>query len=135
MKDLAHGLCKIEFKDNILTLEVTGPFNEQHVQNLQCQLKKALSNVDSPWGQLTLLHQECIFTPQAEQEMYATVELRKQRGICAIAVVFVDKVRTIIIEQQLTRIYQKFDIDHAYFIDADAATVWIKEQVAMQRTN
>ncbi|EPJ52200.1 MAG: hypothetical protein OFPI_14750 [Osedax symbiont Rs2] len=135
MKDLAHGLCNIEFKDSILTLEVTGPFNEQHVQNLQCQLQKALLNVDSPWGQLTLLHQDCIFTPQAEQEMYHTVKLRKQRGICAIAVVFVNKVRTMIIERQLTRIYQQFDIDHAYFIDADTAAVWIKEQLAMQQAN
>ena len=67
--------------------------------------------------------------------MYHTVKLRKQRGICVIAVVFVNKVRTRIIEQQLTRLYQQFAIDHAYFTDADTATVWIKVQLARQQLN
>ena len=135
MKDLAHGLHRIEFKDKILTVEARGPFNEQQVQNYQAQLQKVLSKVQGQWGQLNLLHQDCIFTPQAEREMYHTIKLRKQRGVCAIAVVFIDTARTGLVEKQLTRLYQQFDIDHAYFTDVDAATVWIKEQLAMQSSN
>ena len=135
MKDVAHGLHRIEFKDKFLTVEARGPFNDQQVQNYQAQLQEVLSKVKGHWGQLTLLHQDCIFTPQAEREMYHTIKLRKQRGVCAIAVVFIDTAPTGLVEQQLTRLYQQFNIMHAYFIDADAALVWLEAQVAISSPN
>jgi len=135
MKDAAHGVHRIEFKDKILTVEAKGPFNEQQVQNYQAQLQKVLSKIKGQWGQLNLLHQDCIFTPQAEREMYHTIKLRKQCGVCAIAVVFVDTEPTGIVEKQLTRLYQQFNIVHAYFIDEDAALDWLETQVAISSSD
>jgi len=135
MKDVAHGVHRIEFKDKILTVEAKGPFNEQQVQNYQAQLQEVLSEIKGHWGQLNLLHQDCIFTPQAEREMYQTIKLRKQFGVCAIAVVFVDTARTAIVEQQLTRLYRQFNIVHAYFIDTDAALVWLEAQVVISSSD
>ena len=131
----AHGLHKIEFKDNILTVEARGPFNDQQVQKYQAQLQDALAEVCGPWGQLNLLHQDCLFTPQAELQMHQATELRKRRGICAIAVVFINGGQNSIVEQQLSRIYQQCHIPHGYFSDADAATAWLKAQLAMQQAN
>ncbi|EPJ52201.1 MAG: hypothetical protein OFPI_14760 [Osedax symbiont Rs2] len=131
----AHGLHKIELQDNILTVEARGPFNDQQVQKYQAQLQGALANVSGPWGQLNLLHRDCLFTPQAELQMYQATELRKRRGICAIAVVFINGGQNSIVEQQLSRIYQQCNIPHGYFSDADTATAWLKVQLAMQQAN
>ncbi|OUS39434.1 hypothetical protein A9R01_01600 ['Osedax' symbiont bacterium Rs2_46_30_T18] len=131
----AHGLHKIELKDNILTVEARGPFNDEQVQNYQAQLQHTLGNICGPWGQLNLLHQDCLFTPQAERAMYQTIEFRKQRGVCAIAVVFITPGPNSITEQQLTRIYQHFNIAHAYFINENDALIWLNTQLAMQQAN
>ncbi|EPJ54085.1 MAG: hypothetical protein OFPI_07790 [Osedax symbiont Rs2] len=133
MNDQAHGLFKIEFNDNLLILDVTGPFNDEHVRDLGCRLQEVLTNVHGPWMQVTFLHQDCLFTPQAEQEMAHVVKLRIQRGLCAIAFVFVNKVGRIVIEAQIIRIFQEFHITPGFFTDSDTAITWVKAQLALQQ--
>ncbi len=125
-----HGEHKLQLNGNILTVEARGPFNIEQVDYYKNALQNELGNIKQPWGQLNKLHQDCLFTPQGEEEMYSTIKLRKDTGICAVAIFFVDGKPNSIAEQQLRRMYAIHDIKYRCFKKKTEATAWLKEQIS-----
>jgi hypothetical protein len=125
-----HGEHKLQFDEGILTVEARGPFNIEQIDYYKAALLSELENVSKPWAQLNTLHEDCLFTPQGEEEMYSTIKLRKDTGICAVAVFFIDGKPNSIAEQQLKRMYAIHDINYKCFKLKNEATAWLREQIS-----
>ena len=125
-----HGEHKLQLDGNILTVEARGPFNIEQIDHYRNALLSELENINQPWGQLNELHQDCLFTPQGEEEMYSTIKLRKDTGICAVAIYFIDGQPNSIAEQQLRRMYAVHNISYQCFKQKEQAVVWLKEQIS-----
>lgn len=125
----SHGEHKVDFHDNILTVSAKGPFNSQQILIYQGKIESILQAVSAPWAQLNILHQDCLFTPEGEKDLCASLKIRKDRGICAIAVVFVEDSYTAIVEEQLGRMYAMHDIPYGIFDETVEAELWLREQL------
>lgn len=121
-----HGEHMLKFDDSILTVEARGPFNNEQIALYHAELHSILKRTTAPWAQLNILHQDCLFTPEGEKSMSENIKMRKDLGICAIAVVFVDGA-TSIVEQQLGRMYAQYDIPYACFDNTEDATIWLRK--------
>lgn len=126
----AHGEHSVSLTDDILTVEAKGPFNIEQIACYQEALKSVLSDVKPPWAQLNLLHKDCLFTPQGEKDLADSIQLRKDYGLCAIAVVFVDSGLHTIAEQQLKKVYSEHNINYDCFDNKEQALKWLKQQIA-----
>ncbi len=127
---LPHGEYRIELKNDVLLIEAKGPFNIELVKQYTQEVDTIIKTLIKPWGQVLILHQDCLFTPEAERLMYRTVEHRKKLGLVASAVVFADPQSRFIIEQQLSNIYQMSQVQYRCFEDEVAGTAWVDERLA-----
>lgn len=125
----SHGDHKVQFDDGILTVEARGPFNNEQIALYHTELHSILKRITGPWVQLNILHQDCLFTPEGEKTMSANIKMRKDFGICAIAVVFVVKSASSIVEQQLGRMYAQYDIPYACFENSEDAIIWLRQHL------
>ena len=125
----SHGEHKVDFHDNILTVSAKGPFNSQQILIYQGKIESILQAVSAPCAQLNILHQDCLFTPEGEKDLCASLKIRKDRGICDIAVVFVEDSFTAIVEEQLGRMYAMHDIPYGIFDETVEAKLWLREQL------
>ncbi len=129
-----HGEHKLQLDGDILTVEANGPFNVEQIDCYRAALLSELENVSKPWGQLNTLHQDCLFTPQGEEELFSTIKLRKDTGICAVANYFVDDGANSIAEEELRRIYAIHDINYKCFKQKEQAIAWLKEQISKAKS-
>ena len=124
---LPHGKYRIELKNNVMLVEAKGPFNIEVVKQYTQQVAATLSQLILPWGQVVILHQDSLFTPEAEQLMYKTVEDRKENGLVASAVIINGSTSQFIIEQQVAKIYQASKVNYQFFDDECVARAWVDE--------
>ena len=101
----SHGRFVVCRQGNILKVDATGPFNHEAVENYQEDVVDAIKYLDEPWGQLILMHENCLYTPQAAQAMYHFAELRQKLGLVAIALVFIDKNAMLIVQDKISDFY------------------------------
>jgi len=123
----SHGEHTVRFDDGILTVEARGPFNNEQITLYHSQLHSILKRIKTPWAQLNILHQDCLFTPEGEKNMSENIKMRKDFGLSAIAVVFVVEGANSIVEQQLGRMYAQYDIPYACFDNTEEATLWLRK--------
>ena len=124
-----HGEHKVLFDDNILTVHAKGPFNSEQISIYQNKIESELQGRSAPWAQLNILYEDCLYPPEGEKTLHASLKTRKDIGICAIANVFVEGSYTFIVEQQLGRMYALHDIPYACFDGIENATIWLREQI------
>jgi len=122
-----HGEYKISVENNLLLVEAKGPFNSEIVANYTADMALAVKQVDAPWGQLIVLHQEGLFTPSAEKQMYGTISARKDLGMCASGIVIIGASAKFAIEMQISRIYNDLQVKHQYFDNEKEARDWLLE--------
>ncbi len=127
---LPHGKYRIELKNNVLLVEAKGPFNIEIVKQYTQEIDTVIKELRPPWGQVVILHQDSLFTPEAEHLMYRTVEHRKKCGLVASAVIIENAKSRFVIEQQLSNIYQSSQVEYHYFEDETAGKAWVDEQLA-----
>jgi len=124
-----HGDHSVQFDGKILTVEARGPFNNEQIALYHAELNAILQDITGPWAQLNILHQDCLFTPQGEKNMSANIKMRKDIGVCAIAVVFAEDCASSIVEQQLGRMYAVYDIPYACFENTEDAIIWLRNHL------
>ena len=125
-----HGEYRISVENNMLLVEARGPFNNEIVANYSADMALAVKQVAAPWSQLVILHQEGLFTPSAEKQMYSTVSARKDLGMCASGIVIIGASARFAIEIQISRIYNDLQVKHQYFDNEKEARDWLLEAVS-----
>lgn len=122
-----HGEYRISLEDNLLLVEAKGPFNSEIVVNYAADMEWAVKQVVAPWAQLIILHQEGLFTPNAEKQMYSTISARKELGLSASAIVIIGASARFAMEMQISRIYNDLQVKHQYFDSEKEAREWLIE--------
>jgi len=125
-----HGEYRISVEKNMLLVEAKGPFNSEIVASYTTDMALAVKQVVAPWSQLIVLHQEGLFTPSAEKQMYSTIRARKDLGMCASGIVIIGAIARFAIEMQISRIYNDLQVKHQYFDNEKEARDWLLEVVS-----
>ncbi len=132
MKFSSHRKYELQIQSNILIVDSTGPFNENVVTAYNRDLKKCMDILsDSPWGQVIIMHDLSLFTPDGEKLLMDSLKTRKEKGLVASAVVCDSEY--VIVKEQIARIYRTMDVRHAFFNSKDEALVWIAGELLKQR--
>ena len=129
MKFEQHGIYAVKVENSILIVDATGPFNAELIAAYRRDVDaciKALSQ--STWGQVIVLHDLSLFTPEAEQALEASLNFRKQHGLVASAVVCDSPYK--MVKKQMAEIYDAVELDYAFFEDIDAAKQWLQKRFA-----
>jgi hypothetical protein len=125
-----HGEYRISVESNTLLVEAKGLFNSEIVASYTTDMALAVKQVVAPWSQLIVLHQEGLFTPSAEKQMYSTIRARKDLGMCASGIVIIGAIARFAIEMQISRIYNDLQVKHQYFDNEKEARDWLLEVVS-----
>ncbi len=125
----SHGHFKVSVQNNTIRVLAFGPFNTQAVSNYKNDLILAIQQIEGPWTQLNQMHQNCLYTPEAQQKMHHLTQFRKDQGLVAAAFIFKDCFGTIILQEQLSGIYNKAQIPCQFFDDSATANLWLQQQI------
>lgn len=125
----SHGKFVVTQQGNVLKVDASGPFNHEAVDCYQEDVVAAIKNIDGPWGQLILMHANCLYTPKAEERMYHFSKLRKDLGLKAIALVFIDKNTMFIVKDKIADYYKNLDIAYEFFTQRNHAEQWLTTQL------
>jgi len=125
----SHGKFIVTRKANILEVDATGPFNQAAVNCYQSDLLTLVTEIKGGWGQIVYMHENCLYTPGAEQQMYSFTKMRKDLGLQAIALVFVDNNTMQIIKDKVADFYQSLAVTYHFFTDKSQAKEWLDKQL------
>jgi len=126
MKFAEHGHYSIEQYNDFIVVDATGPFNEQLVLKYKKELQSIILGLNGrKWQQIIIMNDMSIFTPEAENELCKTIELRKKHGLVSLAVVYGDKLCNVLINEQLSRCYLDSKMPHKFFDNLEKAKQWV----------
>lgn len=126
MQSQANGSYTIERLDNILFINIEGPFNEKISEQYHQDIKIITNTMtNTPWAALISFQDNNVFTPEAELKLIETTEYRVDNGMVAIAAVIINSVHADILQMQLQRIYQRFYMQFNFFSDIKHARNWL----------
>ena len=125
----SHGEFIVSYQDNIIEVEATGPFNLKAVKRYEEDVVEAVTHIHSPWGQIVFMHQNCLYTPEAEKEMHKFSKLRKRLGLSAIVLVFIDHQAMFLIKDKISEFYLQHDIPCEFFTQKVEASEWLSQQL------
>lgn len=130
-----HGIYRIETANGILIVDATGPFNEELIAAYHRDLEISIGELEKTgnWGQIVILHDLSVFTPEAEQALIASVASRAQRGLTASAIIADTKYFAV--KRQITKIYESACIPHHFFNNVVDATVWLGQVICEHQTD
>lgn len=129
MKFEQHGIYAVKVEERILIVDATGPFNAELIAAYRRDVDaciQALSHLN--WGQVVVLHDLSLFTPEAEKALEESLNFRKQRGLVASAVVCDSPYK--MVKKQMAEIYNAVELDYAFFEDIDTAKQWLQKHIA-----
>ena len=119
-----HGVYSLKIQGQVLIVDATGPFNDELVVSYNNALESCIQQLESScWGQIVTLHDQSLFTPEAEQSLIHSLKQRKQRGLRASAVVCNSPYK--VVQSQVDRIYQNAGISHGFFSNEEEARLWL----------
>lgn len=120
-----HGVYSLKVEEQVLIVDATGPFNDELVVSYNHALESCIQKLESTcWGQIVTLHDQSLFTPDAEQTLINSLKKRKARGLRASAVVCNSPYS--IVQSQIGRIYSNADIIHGFYGDEEEALLWLR---------
>jgi len=128
----SHGTFIVTKKANILEVDATGPFNQGAVDCYQSDVLALVQEIKGGWGQIAYINENCLYTPGAEQQMYRFTKMRKELGLQAIALVFVDHNSMQIVRDKIADFYQSLAVSYHFFTDKLQAEEWLDKQLASQ---
>ncbi len=121
-----HGTYSIELINRVLFVDATGPFNEDAVKNYSTDLKVFTEKLaPEPWALCAVFRNESLFTPEAEDQLTAVTEWRKEMGMKAVAIIFNEIKGLNILKAQMERIYRRADVPYSFFYDNAEAFSWL----------
>lgn len=124
---IAHGNFQVKDSDhpNIIIVEATGPFNIQAVHIYRQQVLDKTANINGYWGQLNTANQNCLYTPEAAQELQNLTVLKKEQGLRFAAILFKDCLCKTLIEEKIKMFYDRNNIVYEIFSDQNDAMHWL----------
>lgn len=127
MSFIEHGIFEVKIEDDILFVDATGPFNEELLIKYEKALESCIKNLEaSSWNQIIILHENSLFTPDAEQKLTQTLINRKSRGLTASVVVLDGIEGESILKMQMSRCYKYAGVDYEFTTSVYDAKKWIK---------
>ena len=127
---IAHGEYQVFKKDQLCIIESRGPFNAEMVCKYSLEVDKVTAQMPEVWGQIVVMHQDSLFTPQAEVSMSDAIFSRRQRGLLVSAVIISDSQVRMNIEAQVSNIYDRAGINYAFFEQISGAEQWALQQLS-----
>ena len=125
---ISHGNYTIETENRVLAVDATGPFNEALINEYQLALISSVEALSpEPWVMLVTLHDESLFTPDAESRLTEVIKWRKAMGMNRVGLLFVNTVATHILQSQMSRMYDQAGVEHAFFDNLEDARHWVQE--------
>lgn len=126
MRFREHGQFDIETIDNVVIVDAKGPFNKEVIPLYRQAMKDAIASFSGQkWQQIIVIRETSLFTPEAEKALLKTLAYRKSLGLNASAVVMLDCDAVALTKQQLTRCYNRYDIEHDFFDSIEEAKQWL----------
>lgn len=124
-----HGQCNIVVEDNIIILELEGPWNLEFMQQMHSSLLKASEQIDvNNYGVLLILHGETLAVQEA---IDCHVEFIKKVKTKAIAINLVHSSIPSMTQLMCEKVYQAAILPSAYFTDTLSAKKWLKAQLSL----
>jgi len=130
----AHGEYSIQRKGPLLLTNCKGPFNTELVENHNSDITTIIDSMPSVWGQVIVIHQDSLWTPDAERRMCQTVSVRKSRGLRVSAVVLENPNSKVILKNQISRVYDFAEVEHGFFEDTFSAELWALAKIKPKNT-
>lgn len=128
MKFSSHRKYDIQVQSNILIVDSTGPFGDSVVAAYHRDLQKCMDILSgAPWGQVIIMHDLSLFTPDGEKLLMESIKARKEKGLIASAVVCDSDY--VIVKEQIARIYRTMKVKHAFFASQEDAVEWMKAEL------
>ena len=125
-KFLQHGQFSLERQGQLLLVDATGPFNHELIEQLNVELAQheaVLSN--RPWVELAVMRSESAYTPEALNDLLASMQRRHHNNMRAIAVQFEQPQSRMLTEHQLRQVFaQVSGLRCEFFDDLDDAMAW-----------
>ena len=123
-----HGVYTVKVEDSILIVDATGPFNAELIAAYRRDVDACIQALShAAWGQIIVLHDLSLFTPEAEQALERSLEFRKQNGLVASAVVSDSPYK--MVKKQMAEIYHNVALEYAFFEDLDSAKAWLIDTI------
>lgn len=127
---IAHGEFRLRKEGQIILIDSKGPFNNEAVTQFTQDIHDLIQSYNSPWGQIITLHQDSIFTPQAESSMKSALYSRKNLGLVASAIIITNHQASFVIRHQISGVYDEVGIAHIYTDSEKTAREWVNRQIA-----
>lgn len=122
-----HGEYIIELFGNIIRVDgkgvVTKPILEQYLEDVST-VTRSLNG--KPWGFIGFVHGTGILTPEAEHALVISINVRKQGGMKACALVTTNADIPSLVKSQFERVYKRAQIDYQFCESEDEAFIWLE---------
>lgn len=129
------GAYHIDIQENILEVDVHGPFDNDILKQYLNELKTIIGKFNKlPWGSLVIYHGNEIFSPDAESTLIEGTKYRIKHGMIANATVILESRHADIQQMQLKRIYQEAKLPFHVFSNINHAKDWLVDYVKQQRS-
>jgi len=126
---IPHGKCNIAVEDNLLIVEIEGPWNIEFIQNMHASLLKASQHVDiNNYGILLILHGETLAVQEA---IDYHVEFIQQVNTKALAINLAHSNIPSMTKQMCEKIYRTVNFPSQYFTDTPSAKEWLQSQLSL----
>lgn len=130
MNNNEHGIYKIELDHNILFTDAIGPFNKDLITHYNKDLIHAVESVTCKvWGQIIVLHEMSLFTPEAEKEFRKTLTYRKEKGLRVVCLITKECNSSEIVKWQFSQLYAEFDISYSFVDSYEVAKSFILSEL------
>lgn len=122
-----HGHIDFVRKENVIILKAEGPWNQLTVDRYASLYKDLVTPLlGSDWASLVIMYGESLMYPQAEAELLRSSKWRVKNGLKALAYVILDSDIRLTIINQSKHVYEKANVNHAFFNDIDSAISWLE---------
>ena len=130
----AHGEYSIQRKGLLLLTRCKGPFNTELVDKHNSEIATIIDHMPSQWGQVIVIDEDSLWTPQAERRLCQSVSARKMRGLLVSAIVLENSGAKLILKDQISRVYDFAEVEHAFFDDTFDAQQWALSKIEIRNT-
>lgn len=132
IKFAAHGNVQAKFsqQNNILYINLIGPFNVEFVEKYEAVVGAERAKIDVPcWGSLVNVHGLALAPLAATNDGQSIVSKAVAKGLVATAVVLHEKEGLEMQKTFWSRIYASSDLPFRFFMTIDDATDWLTNEI------
>jgi len=124
-----HGDYVSDRSEQLILFSARGPWNDETMRRGVIEMAGHIAQLDhsNRWGQISCLYAESLMPPSTYAVFEKQTLVRKEMGLSAIAVVIKNSEVKLTIVDQLSRVYEKANIEHRFLDSIDEACLWQQE--------